>query len=742
MLYIIVSSTGAGEKVEENSLYRTGNKSDRSIYQSPARLLFIIIFSVFIAETLIMAVLSFYPHISAQTWIFLDAALLVIILSPVLYCFVFKPLLLQINERKQAEEKAKLAYAELRQVFHTAADGIRLIDCSSNILRVNETFAQMSGVSKEEAKGKKCYEVFPGPQCHTAKCSLQRVLSGEEHIEFEALRENRKGDKIPCIVTATPFRSPDGEFVGIVEDFRDISKRKKAEKALKESEEKLNAMLQSITDHMSMIDKDFTIVWVNDVEVNFLGYNPVGKKCYEAYYNRTEPCEPYPCFMLKALQDGKVYERDTRLLSKDGKEVYFHCTANVALMNKESNPAGALIISRDVTESKKLEQQLMQAQKMEAIGQLAGGIAHDFNNILTAIIGYSHMLQMEMEFNETLNGYLTYILNSAQRAANLTHALLAFSRTQIIDTKPVDVNEIILVLEKLLTRLIGEDIELSTHLTHKDTVVMADTTQIEQALMNLATNARDAMPDGGSLIISTDSVSLDDDFVNTYGFGKQGNYAMISFADTGQGMDDATRERIFEPFFTTKEVGKGTGLGLAMVYGIVKQHEGFINVYSEPGKGTTFKIYLPLSTSKVEQLKQVERDDVKGGTETILVIEDDAQVRDLTKKVLERVGYRVIEAVDGSDAVRVFHDYKNIIDLVILDVIMPKKNGKEVYEDLKKEQPGVKVLFTSGYTADIIQKKGILKDSQNFISKPVSPGKLLETVRNILKKEAGRQTNA
>lgn len=689
-----------------------------------------------------MAVLSFYPRISIQTWVFLDAALLVIILSPVLYLFTFKPLLLQINERKQAEEKAKLAYAELRQVFHTAADGIRLIDLSSNILRVNETFAQMSGVPKEEAKGKKCYDVFPGPQCHTETCSLKRVLNGEEHIEFEALRENKNGDKIPCIVTATPFRSPDGELVGIVEDFRDITKRKKAAQALRESEEKLNSILQSITDNMSMIDKDFNIVWANDVQINFLGYNPVGKKCYEVYYNRMEPCEPYPCFMLKALQDEKVYERDAQLLSKDGKAVYFYCTANVALKDKENHPAGVLIISRDVTESKKLEQQLMQAQKMEAIGQLAGGIAHDFNNILTAIIGYSHLLRMEMDFNETLHGYVTYILNSAQRAANLTHALLAFSRNQIINTKPVDINEIVFVLEKLLTRLIGEDIELSTHLTHKDLVVMADTTHIEQALMNLATNARDAMPDGGSIIIRTDVVRLEDDFINTYEFGKQGNYAMISFSDTGQGMDDVTRKRIFEPFFTTKEVGKGTGLGLSMVYGIVKQHEGFINVYSKPGKGTTFKIYLPLITSKAEQLKQVEQTDLKGGTETILVIEDDTPVRELTKKVLEHAGYRVIEAVDGIDAERVFHNYKNIVDLVILDVIMPKKNGIEVYEDLRKENPDIKVLFTSGYTADIIQKKGILKESQNFILKPATPQKLLETVRDILNKEPRRQTNA
>jgi PAS domain S-box-containing protein len=718
------------------------NSCSKSIYQSPARLFLIIILSVFIAEAFIMALLSFFPHISTRTWVFLDAAFLVVVVSPVLYFFGFRPLLIHITERKKAELITKRAYAELRQVFHTAADGIRLIDKDFTILRVNETFAKMAGLTKEEAKGRRCYEVFPGPQCHTSRCSLHKVSAGEERLEFETFRENRTREKIPCIVTATAFRNPDGEMIGIVEDFRDISKRKKAEWALKESEEKLNAVLQSIGDAMLMMDGDFNIIWTNDAVRNFFGYDPSGRKCYELFFNITEPCGTSPCYMIRAFRDGRMHEHDTQLSSRDGKPAYFHCTATVALRDKEGKAGGVLVIARDVTESKKLEQQLIQAQKMEAIGQLAGGIAHDFNNILTAIIGYGHLLQAEMAPDETLQGYVYYILNSAQRAANLTHALLAFSRTQIINTKPVNVNEIILVLEKLLIRLIGEDVELSTHLTGEDLIVLADTTQIEQVLMNLATNARDAMPDGGSLIIRTDTVTLDDSFIETYGFGRHGDYAMISVADTGHGMDNTTKERIFEPFFTTKEVGKGTGLGLAMVYGIVKQHDGFVNVYSEPAKGTTFKVYLPLIPAKKEGPAQVEHPEVTGGSETILVIEDDVHVRDLTRKVLERAGYRVIEAADGKEAGRVFRDYKDIIDLVVLDVIMPKKNGKEVYVDIKKERPDIKVLFTSGYTADIIHKKGILKESQNFILKPASPQVLLKTVRDILNNEPRRENPA
>ncbi len=669
-------------------------KTQNKIYRSPLGLVFIIGLSVFLAEALIMTILSFVCPISIQTWAFLDAALLVLILSPVLYFFGFRPLLSHVNERKKAEETTQLAYAELRQVFHTAADGIRLIDKDCNILRVNETFAKMSGVSKEEAKGKKCYEVFSGQQCHTEQCSLKRIMNGEEHIEFEAVRIRKDGTGIPCIVTATPFRDPAGKFIGIVEDFKDITIRKKAEIALKKSEEKLNAMLSSINDYMVMIDRGFNIIWANDIAKDTFGQNIIGEKCYAVFFERTESCENQPCFVARAFEDSKPHENDIDITTKEGKTLYFHCTANVALRDKDGEPSGILVISRDITESKRLERQLLQAQKMEAIGQLAGGIAHDFNNILTAIVGYGHLLQSELALNssEEINDYIDYILKSAKRAANLTHALLAFSRTQIIHTKPVNINEIIIVLEKLLVRLIGEDIELVTNLTEEDLIVMADTTQIEQALMNLATNARDAMPDGGTLIIRTSKANIVEEVSNAYGFGRTGEYAVISVEDTGEGMDEKTKERIFDPFFTTKEVGKGTGLGLAMVYGIVKQHDGFINVYSELGKGSTFKIYLPLIKSKPQQERKIEQIMLSGGNETIFVIEDDIHVRDLTKKILERAGYKVLEASDGQEAINVFSKNASGVDLVILDVIMPRKNGKEVYEELKRIKPDIKVL--------------------------------------------------
>jgi PAS domain S-box-containing protein len=590
----------------------------------------------------------------------------------------------------------------------------------------------MAGIEKATIIGKKCYETFPGPQCHTAMCSLARILNGEKRIEVEALKERPDKTKIPCIVTATSFRSHTGELIGIVEDFKDISKRKKAEEELRKSEEKLTAMLQSISDHISMIDRDLNIIWANDAAQHIFGENIVGKKCYEAYQGQTRPCEPSPCYTLRAFRDGSIHHQNIQCIVKDEEIMHFHCSANVALRDKDGFPNAVIMIARDITDSKRLELQFLQAQKMEAVGQLAGGIAHDFNNILTAIIGYGNLLQTDMQEDDPLHYYVSNILSASQKAANLTHALLAFSRKQIISPKPINVNETIRVIENLLLRLIGEDIELTTRLTEKELIVMADENQIEQVLMNLATNARDVMPDGGSLIISTDSVLFDKKFIAAHGYGKSGTYALISVTDTGAGMNKSTREKVFEPFFTTKEVGKGTGLGLAVVYGIIKQHEGYVNVYSEPGKGSSFKIYLPLIKSKARKVKKEPPPLIERGVETILLAEDDAQVRDFTKQTLVNAGYTVLEACDGMEAVRVFQENENAVDMLLLDCVMPKKNGKDVYEEIRKIRPGIRVLFASGYTADIIHKKGIMDKGFAFIGKPILPPVLLKKVWETL----------
>ncbi|MDP2279549.1 MAG: ATP-binding protein, partial [Nitrospirota bacterium] len=375
-------------------------------------------------------------------------------------------------------------------------------------------------------------------------------------------------------------------------------------------------------------------------------------------------------------------------------------------------------------------------------------IAHDFNNILTAIIGYGHILKMRLKEGDPSKACIEQILASADRAANLTQSILAFSRKQISSPEPVRLKGIIENVKRVLQRLIGENIELRTEFAGEELIVMADSGQIEQVLVNLCTNARDAMPEGGVLAIKTrrvhssqfavqgqDNVNSELSTVNR----EPTDYAEISVIDTGTGMDEKTRERIFEPFFTTKEVGKGTGLGLSMVYGIIKQHHGHISVQSEIGKGTTFKIYLPLTEIAVS--KEIGTAEAAitsasgGGAETILLAEDEEAVRKLTKTVLEEFGYTVIEAGDGEEAVSKFTANKDRIDLLLFDIVMPRMNGREAYERIKKIKPKLKVLFTSGYPSDFTHKSEILAEGLDFIGKPVSPDKLVRKVREVLDKD-------
>lgn len=387
-------------------------------------------------------------------------------------------------------------------------------------------------------------------------------------------------------------------------------------------------------------------------------------------------------------------------------------------------------LQAEISERRLTEEQLRQSQKMEAVGTLAGGVAHDFNNILTAIMGFGGILRMKMGEGNHLLHYVDDIISASEKAAKLTNSLLAFSRKQIITPSPENLNEIVRTIEKILQRVIGEDIEFKSILADEDLVVMADSGQLEQVLMNLAANSRDAMPNGGVLTIRTERVDIRGELSGSY--IKPGSYAVISVSDTGAGIEETTKQRMFEPFFTTKEVGKGTGLGLSIVYGIIKQHHGEINVYSEPGRGTTIKIYLELIDSKTDKIGTALLAQPAGGTETILVCEDDTYVRRFMTQTLEEFGYTVIEAVDGADAICKFQTHKDRIHLMLLDVVMPKMNGKEVCNEIKKVKDDVRVLFSSGYTADIIHSKGILEAGALFVSKPVTPHQLLSKIREAL----------
>jgi len=454
-------------------------------------------------------------------------------------------------------------------------------------------------------------------------------------------------------------------------------------------------------------------------------------------------------FIFMILGSGVVYfvvKRVTRPLNRLTEAVKTFGKEGVAerVLVEAKDEIGKLADAfNDMTESLKkreeekriLEEELRQAQKMEAIGTLAGGIAHDFNNILTAIIGYATLLKMKMGEDHPLIHHVDQILASSEKASNLTQRILTFSRKQLIQPRPINLNEHIENVKKLLERLVREDITIRLQLTQEDMTIMADAGQIDQVIMNLVTNARDAMPDGGVLTIATESVELERNFFKAQGPERPGRYALLALRDTGIGMDEKTRQKIFEPFFTTKGIGEGTGLGLSMVYGIVKQHGGFIDVLSEAGKGTTFKIYLPIIEPTTEKKKEEK---TKGflperGTETVLIAEDDRDVRMLSKEVLAQHGYKVIEATDGADALRKFFKHKEEISILLLDVIMPKKNGKEVYEEIMKIRPDIKALFISGYTSDIIHKKGVVEEGLNFISKPVLPEVLLRKVKEVLR---------
>jgi DNA-binding response OmpR family regulator len=369
---------------------------------------------------------------------------------------------------------------------------------------------------------------------------------------------------------------------------------------------------------------------------------------------------------------------------------------------------------------------------MEAVGTLTGGIAHDFNNILTAIIGYANIIKLKIGSDDPVKLYAEQILASTERATSLTQGLLAFSRKVPINLKPVNLNEIVERVQKLLHRLISENITLKTECIDQKTTVIADSSQIEQVLMNLVTNARDAMPEGGALTISTDIVPLDNDFIKDHGYGKTGTYALIIVSDTGIGMDEKTTDRIFEPFFTTKEVGKGTGLGLSIVYGIIKQHNGFIVCKSNPGQGTTFTIYLPLVKTSIHVEKLLKAPLAKGGTETILIAEDDAEVRALTKTILKEFGYTVIEAEDGEAAVRKFMEHKDDIQILLFDVVMPIKDGKEAYKEILGIKPKIKCIFMSGYNTTSAAPKGGVEESVELLLKPLTPTILLNKIREVL----------
>ncbi|MBC8018723.1 MAG: PAS domain-containing protein [Verrucomicrobia bacterium] len=495
-----------------------------------------------------------------------------------------------------------------------------------------------------------------------------------------------------------------------------------------------SAALQAAANAIVITDINGSIEWVNPAFTVLTGYSfeeAMGKSPRELVKSDVQDNVFYK-HMWDAILAGEVWRGETMNRHKNG-TLYPEDQIITSVKDHDGKILHFIAIKRDLTEQRKLEAQLRQAQRMESIGTLAGGIAHDFNNILAAIFGYGSLALMKMPDNDPNRHYVQNILEASDRAAHLTKELLLFSRKQILNRKPEDLNMVVAKSEKFLKRVIRDDIVIKSTLSEAPLPVLADAYQIEQVLMNLTTNARDSMPQGGTVTITTAAVNLDDGFTAINGCCKPGRYALLTVSDTGDGMDEETRQRIFEPFFTTKEVGKGTGLGLAVVFGIIEQHDGFIDAYSEPGLGTTFRAYLPLIATDVCSDVDLKRKATPGrGTETILLAEDNDLVRDMATAVLTEFGYTVIEAVDGADAVQKFKEHAGSVQLLLFDMIMPKMGGKDASDEIRKMNPGIKTIFASGYAPDVVREKLSNEEGIQIISKPMSAADLLLKVRSVL----------
>jgi two-component system cell cycle sensor histidine kinase/response regulator CckA len=625
-----------------------------------------------------------------------------------------------------------------RRLFESAKDGILILDADTGkVVDVNPYLLQLLGYSYNALCGQHIWELGAFKDVAASRDAF-KTLQDNEYIRYADLPLQTLDGRLIAVEFISNVYSVDHTKV-IQCNIRDISARKRMERVIQEGEEQFGHMFEKSPLGMITVGPDFHFIRANAAFCRMLGYT--NKELTSLTFKDITHPDYIEEDVLRVndLMNGKIplYQTEKQYVRKDKEVIWGSTTVNV-MRDRDDLFLYFFATVEDITRRKqseeertRLESQLFHSQKMEAIGTLAGGIAHDFNNILTVISGFSSLIKMSLKKDDPkMNGYIDQVLSSSEKAAQLTKSLLAFSRKQQITPQPLDINNTIKATSKLLKRLLTEDIELKIKLSKKDAIIMADPTQIDQVLFNLATNARDVMPRGGTLIIETNVVELNDEFITAHGYGTPGECILLSVTDTGSGMDKATRERIFEPFFTTKEVGKGTGLGLSTVYGIVKQHNGYITVYSEPNIGTTFHIYFPAVNEIIGGDEEIQPP-VKGGDETILIAEDNEGVRLLISRVLTENGYTTIEAVDGVDAVEKFKNTDKI-DLLIFDSVMPKKNGRETYDEIEIINPDIKVIFTSGYTKDVFLDKGIQDESFNFLQKPISTDALLRKVREVL----------
>ena len=648
---------------------------------------------------------------------------------------------------RDAEKRAVEALRESEQHYRTLvqnapeaivvfdADTGRFVDC-------NENATQLYGVSREEllrhAPGDFAPPTQPDgrPSKTVAFGYIELALSGSR-CSFEYVIRNRDGRDIPCEIHLISLPSRNRRLVrgSII----DITERKEAEAALRESEARYRGLVDNASYGIYWETLDGHLVYANRALAQMLAYDSPEElqalKSTAALY-----CYPEKHSEIQQQYIANRYvDAFVEWKRKDGRNITIRVNGRYTTDLDKSSPCIEVMVE-DVTERIALEAQLLQARKFEAIGQLAGGIAHDFNNMIGAILGWADMGIEETEPDSRLHRHFEKVRHQAERAGGLTRQLLAFARRQILEPRDIDFNVIVTETLNLLEKVLGSNIEIRCTLASDLPVVRADPTQLEQVLMNLCINSRDAMPEGGLLMVETAKTSFDEEACKLQPLAHPGTYVMLSVTDTGIGMDAATLDRIFEPFFTTKELGKGTGLGLATVYGIVHQHGGFVHVYSEVKMGTTFRVYVPVSTAAVPSpTKPEESPQVEGGTETILVAEDHDGLRQLATETLSKLGYRVIAAADGDEAARAFRTHRETIHLALLDVVLPKLNGTEIYSRIAAEKPEMPVIFATGYSADFALLHKVQQQGLPLLQKPYSARELARKVRETLDRHPSPQ---
>jgi two-component system, cell cycle sensor histidine kinase and response regulator CckA len=618
-------------------------------------------------------------------------------------------------------------------ISENAADMIAVVDMDGKRIFNSLSYQKVLGYSPEELQAFSTFEqIHPDDRARVQKAAEDARLSGMgTTLEYRLRHKN--GEWLVLESTSSVIRNAKGDPEKLVIVNRDVTERKKADEALRRSEAGFRSVVEDAPYGIYRASTAGRFLQVNPALQRMLGYELTEELlskdlASEIFRNPGE----YQRLIEHLIRTEEIKDVEMEWKRKDGTPITVHCTGR--RVNDENGAIAYFdALAEDVTDKRILERQLRMAQKMEAIGRLSGGIAHDFNNLLGVIIGYSRVLKRELGTNTALCEHALEIEKAGQRAASLTKQLLAFSRQQVLTPAILNLNTLASDMEKMLPQLLGEDIKVSMVLDPKLGSVKADQSQIEQVIMNLAVNARDAMPMGGKLKIETANVELDQAYVWSHPGSKVGSYVLLAVTDTGTGMDSATLTHIFEPFFTTKELGKGTGLGLATVYGIVKQSNGYIGLESALGKGTSFQIYLPRHAGQaaVDEQKTDPADNLRG-SETILLVEDSEPLRKLAKSFLESSGFLVLSAESGEDALVVAARFGKAFDLLLTDVVMPGINGRVLAESLSKRQPGMKVLYMSGYSDSFIAGHGVLDAGTHLLHKPFIEEVLIRKIREVL----------